>query len=407
MPRIYVEFSKLAEIGNRCKSISSQIGNIQEDLQHTVRQLDWDIRFESNINNTATQLSRKLEQYSRALEAYQRFIEDAHDEYMKLDEYKRFSSSDSIFIGVKPINIAILGPGGNPFADRKLIITDKIKEYFSDIDNEKDSLSILKTLLNDADKYGDNDEAGVLKDAISYLQDLASFVNGDKKGLTGASDWCDLADSSIGLWSELYNYFQDMYDGVKTGFFGDTAQKNVKILGLSSGFLGLTASILSASNGLDTKQWQSIVADYTDCGKDILSIISSGYELKNIGNVKSLAEMKSGPWSALGIYSAIGEAGIQTISQGFRSHEKYYADGKWDLGDTGATGIDISMAGIYSLSHKLTGGLDDLIYGVIDSATGGDGNSDMSYYEKAAEGYKILANKCGEAIGNWWLNLTT
>ncbi|MEE1195387.1 MAG: hypothetical protein UHS54_00675 [Lachnospiraceae bacterium] len=407
MPRIYVEFSQLDQLGSRYKSVASKVDSIQEDFQRTVRQLDWDIRFESNINSTATQLSRKLNQYSKALEAFQRFIEDAHNEYIKLDEYKRTSSFDSIFIGVKPINIAILGPGGNPFADRTLTITDKIKEYFSDIDNEKDSLSILKTLLNGADKYGDNDEAGVLKDAISYFQDLASFFNGDKKGLTGASDWCNLANSSIGLWSGLYDYFQDMYDGIKTGFFGDTAQKNVKVLGLSSGFLGLTASILSASNGLDTKQWQSIVADYTDCGKDILSIISSGYELKNIGNVKSLAEMKAGPWNALGIYSAIGEAGIQSISQGFRSHEKYYSDGQWDLGDTGATGIDISMAGIYSLSHKLTGGLDDLIYGVIDSATGGDGNSDMSYYEKAAEGYKILANRCGEAIGNWWLNLTT
>ena len=174
-----------------------------------------------------------------------------------------------------------------------------------------------------------------------------------------------------------------MYKGLKTGFFGDVAQKNVKVLGLSAGFLGLTASILSASNGLDNKQWQSIVADYVDCGKDMLSVI------------------KAGPWSALNIYSAIGEAGIQSISQGFRSHEKYYADGQWDMGDTGATGIDISMAGIYGISHSLTLGFDDLIFGAIDNATGGNGTADMSYFEKAAEGYKILANKCGEAIGNW------
>lgn len=198
-----------------------------------------------------------------------------------------------------------------------------------------------------------------------------------------------------------------IYDGVKTGFFGDIAQKNVKVLGLSSGFLGLAASILSASNGLDNKQWQSAVADYVDCGKDLLSVISSGYSLKHIGDVKSLTETKAGPWNALSIYSAIGNAGIRSISQGFRSVEKYSADGQWDVGDTGATGIDISMAGIYGISHSLTLGLDDLIFGAIDSATGGNGTTDMSYFEKAAEGYKILANKCGESIGNWWIDLTT
>ena len=407
MPRIYVEFSGLDQIGSRCKTVASRVDTIQSNFQRTVRQLDWDIRFESNINSTATQIAKTLEQYSRTLETYQRFIEDAYKKYSSLDEYQRKSYLDNFIIGnIKPIDIHILGPGGNPFADRELFFSEKIKEFFSEIEGEKDLLSTVKTLLNGADKFGDDDEAGVLKDVISYIQDFTSFFNGDKKGLTGASDWCDLADSSIGVWTGLYDYFCDMYKGLKTGFFGDIAQKNVKVLGLSAGFLGLTASILSASNGLDNKQWQSIVADYVDCGKDMLSVIKSGYALKHIGDVKSLSEIKAGPWSALNIYSAIGEAGIQSISQGFRSHEKYYADGQWDMGDTGATGIDISMAGIYGISHSLTLGFDDLIFGAIDNATGGNGTADMSYFEKAAEGYKILANKCGEAIGNWWIGLT-
>ncbi|MEQ2701208.1 hypothetical protein AAAV70_24115 [Hungatella hathewayi] len=399
MPRIYVEFSGLDQIGSRCKTVASRVDTIQSNFQRTVRQLDWDIRFESNINSTATQIAKTLEQYSKTLENYQRFIEDTHNEYVKLDEYKKTNLIDYIY----PLKLETLpepyicGPG-NPFANRKLIVFDT--------DEEKDILSTVKTLLRGTDKWGDVDEAGVLEDVISYFESFTTFFSGDKKGLTGASDWCDLADSSIGVWTGLYDYFCDMYKGLKTGFFGDVAQKNVKVLGLSAGFLGLTASILSASNGLDNKQWQSIVADYVDCGKDMLSVIKSGYALKHIGDVKSLSEIKAGPWSALNIYSAIGEAGIQSISQGFRSHEKYYADGQWDMGDTGATGIDISMAGIYGISHSLTLGFDDLIFGAIDNATGGNGTADMSYFEKAAEGYKILANKCGEAIGNWWIGLT-
>ncbi|WP_349086686.1 hypothetical protein, partial [Coprococcus intestinihominis] len=296
---------------------------------------------------------------------YQRFIEDALNEYVKLDEYKKTNLIDYISsIRVDPNVAVILGPGGNPFANWK----DRISEIVFDTDEEKDLLSTVKTLLRGTDKWGDVDEAGVLEDVISYFESFTTFFSGDKKGLTGASDWCNLADSSIGVWTGLYDYFCDMYKGLKTGFFGDVAQKNVKVLGLSAGFLGLTASILSASNGLDNKQWQSIVADYVDCGKDMLSVIKSGYALKHIGDVKSLSEIKAGPWSALNIYSAIGEAGIQSISQGFRSHEKYYADGQWDMGDTGATGIDISMAGIYGISHSLTLGFDDLIFGAIDNA---------------------------------------
>ena len=403
MPRIYVEFSGLDQIGSRCKTVASRVDTIQSNFQRTVRQLDWDIRFESNINSTATQIAKTLEQYSRTLETYQRFIEDALNEYVKLDEYKKTNLIDYISsIRVDPNVAVILGPGGNPFANWK----DRISEIVFDTDEEKDLLSTVKTLLRGTDKWGDVDEAGVLEDVISYFESFTTFFSGDKKGLTGASDWCNLADSSIGVWTGLYDYFCDMYKGLKTGFFGDVAQKNVKVLGLSAGFLGLTASILSASNGLDNKQWQSIVADYVDCGKDMLSVIKSGYALKHIGDVKSLSEIKAGPWSALNIYSAIGEAGIQSISQGFRSHEKYYADGQWDMGDTGATGIDISMAGIYGISHSLTLGFDDLIFGAIDNATGGNGTADMSYFEKAAEGYKILANKCGEAIGNWWVGLT-
>lgn len=109
MPRIYVEFSGLDRIGNRCKSVASKVDGIQSDLQRTIRQLDWDVRYESNINSTANQIARKLEQYSSALEAYQRFIDDARSEYVMLDEYKKTELLIEKVDFIKPI---IVGPGG-------------------------------------------------------------------------------------------------------------------------------------------------------------------------------------------------------------------------------------------------------------------------------------------------------
>lgn len=108
MPRIYVEFSGLNQISSRCKAVSSAVDSIQSDLQSTVRQLDWDVRFQSNINNTATQIARKLEDYSRALDAYQQFINETHDKYIKLDEYNSLFVSPIPLPGVNKI----VGPGG-------------------------------------------------------------------------------------------------------------------------------------------------------------------------------------------------------------------------------------------------------------------------------------------------------
>lgn len=127
MPRIYVDFSKLDQIGNHCKSVASKVGTIQSDLQHTIRKLDWDVRFESNINSTATQLFRKLDQYSKTLEAFQHFIEDAHDEYIKLDEYKKLNLAD--YISPDPLDtnrFIIVGPDGKLDFDWKDIFKDLI-----------------------------------------------------------------------------------------------------------------------------------------------------------------------------------------------------------------------------------------------------------------------------------------
>lgn len=114
MPRIYVKFSGLSQIGADCKKISSKVDAIQSEFQSTIRRLDWDIRFESNIDSTANQISRKLEQYSRALSAYQRFISDAHDKYVQLDEYGKGNIDEKLNFDWKDL-IKSFGSAGSLF----------------------------------------------------------------------------------------------------------------------------------------------------------------------------------------------------------------------------------------------------------------------------------------------------
>jgi hypothetical protein len=386
MPRIYVNFPGLERIGIECGTAASKVDELRYNIQNIHRQLDWDIRCKSDISNTARYIERKLERYARALKAYQRFIEESHKKYIELNTNKA--------------ELSLL-------ESCQSFIIEKFDWLFQKVDENGGSLSLLQALLGGGKTLENNDEAGILEKVISYVEDFASFFNGDKAGLTGAIDLCDLTTSSIGLWKEGYDYFQGMFEGVSTGFFGKLAQRNVMIAGLASNILGFASTLMTANNGADGKSWQSIVADYVESGKDLFSIISSGYSLKHIGNVNSLTKIKAGPWSAMDVYTAIAKAGIQTVSQGFESAGNYFADGQWDSADTGATAIDVAMAGLYAIPHALTGGLDDVVFGWVDKAAGGDGNPEMSYYEMAAEGYKILGEKVGHAIGKWWISLTT
>lgn len=89
MPRIYVSFAGLEQVGNQCKSVSLQVGEVRSDLLKTVRRLDWDVRYESDINSTAKQIARKLENYSNALKTYQSFLRNAEKEYVKLNTLKQ------------------------------------------------------------------------------------------------------------------------------------------------------------------------------------------------------------------------------------------------------------------------------------------------------------------------------
>ena len=190
MPRIYVEFSGLNQIGSRCKSVASSVDSIQSDFQRTVRQLDWDIRFESNINSTATQLSRKLESYSRTLESYQRFIEDARGEYVKLNEYKK---TTDYFEKIDVVIPHLVGPGGQ----LKIFTDEFLSNYgWKEILSGAGYIGTIYNLINDirdGKSWRDLAKTGV--DTYRFLSGAAKTYNNYKKignavGTKTAMAWC-------------------------------------------------------------------------------------------------------------------------------------------------------------------------------------------------------------------------
>lgn len=85
MPRIYVDFIGMKQIANTTQSVSSKLDDLCSDFLQTVQGLDWEVKFQSNINSSANQIVQKLRLYEKILKKYHAFLKDAYALYEKLD----------------------------------------------------------------------------------------------------------------------------------------------------------------------------------------------------------------------------------------------------------------------------------------------------------------------------------
>ena len=67
MPRVVVNIDRLDTLAQECDAIAANLKTIQSDFWHQIQKLDWEVRYSSDINRTATQISRKIESYVSSL----------------------------------------------------------------------------------------------------------------------------------------------------------------------------------------------------------------------------------------------------------------------------------------------------------------------------------------------------
>ena len=330
MARIYVTFSEMKEMAENCAAIRSQLEQIKDNCQSAVRELDWDVRCEPEIANAASRLAGRLEEEARALRGFQEFLQQACTAY---------ENTERDFLKKEMAESLSADPADSPTA------AQPGKEP------EEQLYGWLKSFLALLDKSGVNPQAGVIKDGLSYFQALFQFFSGDQQGLTGAKDWCDLADKSAGLWKGFYDYLKKFNAG--TGIFSKANQAKAAGVGLAGDFMGLVASIFGAADTISNTEGigaAGITGEVFDVGSESLDLIPGFYQVMNPGT-------SSGLFSPVSSYTAIGKAILDTIGQGFKSYETYYADGSWDANDTASTMVDSSMAGLYSIGNFMSFGL--------------------------------------------------
>lgn len=212
------------------------------------------------------------------------------------------------------------------------------------------SITIANPILSLLDKKMDIGEAGLAKGGLSYIASLYNFFTGDKRGLTGAADLFDLSDKSIGLWTKWYDYIKGK----------DTLSRGLGIAGSSFGLVSSTLKVVDKINSGNLGP-AGVAGEVIGLGDSALDIWESIEKLKHVGDATPNFIDSGGLYSPLTLWSAFGKTVVATGSQTFKSVEKYSADGKWDLSDTGRTGIESGVAGLYSMFNALSlGGLSEL-----------------------------------------------
>lgn len=297
-------------------------------------------------------------------------------------------------------------------------IINYTKQIFANASNVNEIINAGNVVIKVLDKSLDSDVSNVSADYANFIYNMYIFMNSDKKGLNGAANLSNLTASSFDMYKTLFNAFKKMDVNKKNQVLQNV--EFVHSFGVVSSILGLTGSLLSATNNISDKEAYEITADYVDCFNDIFNI-EKEFQIMHIetlgkenidalekagvetGSLNYSMTTRNGLWTPLDVYSAICEATVRSGAQLIRSVGKYSKDGNWDLNDTAETALDVSMAGIYGISHSLSFGADDLIFGTIDKWTGGT-HPEMSYIEKAAEGYKIFARRQAEKIHDWFVN---
>lgn len=243
------------------------------------------------------------------------------------------------------------------------------------------SIALIKPFLSLADKKKIS-EAGLANANLSYVASLYNFYTGDKRGLTGAADLFDLSDKSIGLWTEWYDYIKGK-DTLSGG------------LGIAGSSFGLVSSALEVADKINSGNLgpAGVTGEVIGLGDNALGIWESIEKLKHIGDTTPNFTDSGGLYSPLTLWSTFGKTAVATVSQTFKSIDKYSADGKWDLGDTGRTGTELGVAGLYKM-------LDSLSFGGLSAL----GNVTGFTPENISRDIENMADGIGKAAGNYIVN---
>ncbi len=361
------------------KSVLDMYGTYQQELSSAIGSV-------RNVKSNRCMTGRQFRSIYSSLDRIITRLEDEKEDIRNLE-----SGLSDVFNAYEMCENEISGQIKAGTMEENFDSQIKISTRTEDLDSQ--FMDLIKLLLSLSSKMGISDTAGITNKGISYLESLYQFFTGDKKGLTGAEDLFNLGDKSISLWKGFYDYLKEFYN--ETGnIFSISNQKKVEKLGLVGDIFGLVSSAFNTADKINNTEGigtAGIIGEVLNGGNNIVDIWSDIEVLKHMGDTTTNITTTDGLYSPLTFYSTIAKSYLSAFSQGFTSYEKYSADGVWDLGDTGKTGIEFGVTGLYSMLNSLS-------FGLISEKTTGVSAEEIS------TGIENWATDVGTGAGNYIVN---
>ncbi len=194
---------------------------------------------------------------------------------------------------------------------------------------------------------------GLISAGASYFKDLTEFFSGQKKGLSGLSDYLHLSSSTSKVWEGLCKYIKSFdASGRIEGRFGKAAMG----AGISGSVLGYLADL---SEALDYKKYESPYAFYSN-------FIGSQEKLFDAaGDIYDAATKTEGLFATpAGLWAAFAKTVLSTGRAAGDSIVEYAKDGKFEPAEKAAVWVDASVAGLTAEFYAVA---DIFTFGALDT----------------------------------------
>lgn len=280
------------------------------------------------------------------------------------------------------------------------IIIGALRNLFNSMNSDEfiNLLTLIKSAANSVGENLNSDEANLVKSSIQYITDLQEKFRNQKTGTAGVADLLAVASSSTEEFANIYAILDKYSTGSNTALWGDAAERNIKVLTLAAHILGVTSSFVESKANVKEGDLRQAIYDGVEGLRGLGDVAEDIYKMVNKSKSKST-------WNAMKIFVSLWNGALNIFEQSMRSHQRYYADGKWNLEDTSRFLCDVSLAGLYGIGHHLSAEADDVL---LDWILGGYlKDSDLTYSERLSSRLSDIAENIGNAIAKFGANVAS
>lgn len=360
MSVIKINVSNVISSGSTANSAKNILSSDIYRIRIVGTQIDARIRSSNNISNRIERVCSNLQQAEKRIDKLKTVVDKCASEYRKADlQVKKMAEETAAFPKAEK---------NSPQKQNSFI--DKILKCDAAV------AKMLSKLIKNNEISG---KIGLSGSALSYLSGLYTFyTQKSSKPSEMIASSLKFTKASGSAWSGLYNFYDKKLNAYQAGKLGKKFQKPAKTVSLIGSVCGFSAETIKSYNVFMDEN-TDVSTRITQLGKNLDSGIDVGKSAvaykwgqkeltRGFGKYNwGLSAKNSAKLSKANTTLSLASVGINFVSGGASRYYKVTADGTFDMGDMGETGVSACVHGLTSVINQGTFGLSDAL-GLSDSA---------------------------------------